>query len=199
MEMRSLTRCLRSRPTSLLYKQPGLPATQFIIKPSIRTYASKPSEPTPARPQAPTATQAPSDFDEILSELNINNRETAAASALRNRSSMDPLSLSRAVGMSAETESYRSPVRRVELKLGPTLGRQVHVEPERGQDVATALRKLQSTCTANRIRQQSALQRFHVRRGQVRKNMKIARWRKLFKFSFRETVKRIQKMRSQGW
>ncbi|OGM41071.1 hypothetical protein ABOM_010221 [Aspergillus bombycis] len=197
MEMRSLTRCLRSRPTSLLYKQqPGLLATQFMNRSAIRSYASKPSEPTKAPTQ--TATQAPSDFDEILSKLNINNRESAAEGS-RSRSSEDPLALSRAVGMSAETENYRTPVRRVELKLGPTLGRQVHVEPEKGTDLASALRILQATCTANKIRYQANGQKFHIRRGQVRKNLKMDRWRKLFKFSFQKTVSRIEKMRAQGW
>ncbi|KAB8256463.1 hypothetical protein BDV32DRAFT_129054 [Aspergillus pseudonomiae] len=197
MEMRSLARCLRSRPTSLLYKQqPGLLATQFMNRSAIRSYASKPSE--PAKAQTPTATQAPSDFDEILSKLNINNRESAAEGS-RNGPSEDPLALSRAVGMSAETENYRTPVRRVELKLGPTLGRQVHVEPEKGTDLASALRILQATCTANKIRYQANGQKFHTRRGQVRKNLKMDRWRKLFKFSFQKTVRRIEKMRAQGW
>ncbi|KAE8338338.1 hypothetical protein BDV24DRAFT_153604 [Aspergillus arachidicola] len=198
MEMRSLTRCLRSRPTSLFYKQqPGLLATQFMNRSSIRGYASKPSGPTKA--QTPTATQAPSDFDEILSKLNINNRESAAEGSLRNRPSEDPLSLSRAVGMSAETENYRTPVRRVELKLGPTLGRQVHVEPEKGTDLASALRILQSTCTANKVRHQANGQKFHIRRGQVRKNLRMERWRKLFKFSFQKTgLQRSTSLRSQG-
>ncbi|KAF5858225.1 hypothetical protein ETB97_004679 [Aspergillus alliaceus] len=199
MEMRSLTNCLRSRPTSLLYKQqPTLLATKFINKPSIRTYASKPKAPAaPRNAQSQPTTQASSDFDEILSKLNINNRE-AAEGSLRNRSE-DTLSLARAVGMSAETENYRTPVRRVELKLGPTLGRQVHVEPEKGTDLASALRILHFSCNANKVRNQALGQKFHIRRGQVRKNLRIHRWRKLFNFSFNKTVSRIEKMRAQGW
>ncbi|KAB8068703.1 hypothetical protein BDV29DRAFT_184034 [Aspergillus leporis] len=197
MEMRSLTQCLRSRPTTSLYKQP----IQLI---TTRTYANKPSKPFSKTPRTqPTTKTAPppaSDFDEILSKLNINNRDTTAAdSSLPSRSQNDPLSLSRAVGMSAETDNYRIPVRRVELKLGPTLGRQVHVEPERGMDLASAFKMLQATVSTNQIKRQSFYQKYHVRRGQLKKNLRMERWRKLFRFSFQKTVGRIEKMRAQGW
>lgn len=87
----------------------------------------------------------------------------------------------------------------MELKLGPSLGRQVHVEPEKGRDLASALRMLGSACAQNKIPQEKKKQKFHVRRGQVRKNLRMERWRKLFKFSFGETVSKIQRMRAQGW
>ena len=85
------------------------------------------------------------------------------------------------------------------MKLGPTLGRQAHVEPERGTDLASALRKLQSTISQNKIRQEASAQRFHVRKGMVRKQKKMARWKRLFKFSFQGTVQKIQRMQAQGW
>ena len=87
----------------------------------------------------------------------------------------------------------------MELKLGPTLGRQIHVEPERGVDLAAAIRNLQMTCATNKIKAQSFEQRFHKRKGAVRKEQKRMRWRKLFKFSFQETVRKIQRMQTQGW
>ncbi|KAE8149236.1 hypothetical protein BDV25DRAFT_4827 [Aspergillus avenaceus] len=196
MEMRTLTHALRSRPTSILSKQS---LTTQIIRPSIRQYASKsPETPAPAQTQTPAqgSKQAPSDFDEIFSKLNLNTAESSS----RNRDAKDdPLALSRAVKMSAETDNYRNQSRRVNLKLGPSLGRQVHVEPEKGTDVSSALRQLHSACMQNRVKTQSLNQKFHVRRGQVKKNLRIARWRKLFKFSFQKTVGRIQKMRAQGW
>jgi hypothetical protein len=101
--------------------------------------------------------------------------------------------------MSPESDSYKQPLRRVELKLGPTLGRQVHVEPEKGVDLTTALRVLQGNISTNKLRAQWHGQKFHVRRGQMRKNLRMERWRKLFKFSFKETVNKIQRMRAQGW
>lgn len=42
-------------------------------------------------------------------------------------------------------------------------------------------------------------QKFHVRKGMVRKQKKMMRWKKLFKFSFQGTVKKIQRMQAQGW
>lgn len=88
---------------------------------------------------------------------------------------------------------------RVDLKLGPELGRQVHVDPIRGVDLAAALRNLNINCAKNQVRSQANAQRFHVRRGQMQKNLRMQRWRRLFKFSFKETVSKIQKMRAQGW
>ena len=85
------------------------------------------------------------------------------------------------------------------MKLGTKLGRQVLVSADRGIDVAGAIRQVQMNCAVNGIRRQAQLQKFHVRRGQRRKDLKSQRWRKLFKFSFDETVKKIQRMRDQGW
>lgn len=97
------------------------------------------------------------------------------------------------------TSRAAPPVRKVEMKLGPTLGRQIPVEPERGVDLGSALRKLGQTIGQNRIRQDSLAQRFHVRKGMVRKQKKMQRWQKLFKVSFQDTVKKIQRMQAQGW
>jgi hypothetical protein len=197
MEMRALTHSLRLRPTVLRSTQP--------LALTLRHASSN----TPSKTQPTQPTQGTSDFDQILSKLNISN--TAASSepsapqqpgnASGSRQSVfgDALSLGRAVGMSAGTDNYRPAVRRVELKLGPSLGRQVHVEPEKGTDLAAALRTLQITCNANRVKQQANQQRFHVRRGQMRKDLRMQRWRKLFKFSFDKTVSKIQRMRAQGW
>ncbi|KKK27070.1 hypothetical protein ARAM_000051 [Aspergillus rambellii] len=157
-------------------------------------------------------------IDQILNELNLSStRRTipdadgTSAAARPGRSfgadstsatGLDAISLSRAAGQSAissQRQNVALPVRKVELKLGPTLGRQVFVEPERGVDLAAALRSLQTACAVNRVRQQSNAQKFHVRRGQMKKNLRIERWRRLFKFSFSHTVSKIQRMREQGW
>ncbi|KAL2012809.1 hypothetical protein VTN00DRAFT_334 [Thermoascus crustaceus] len=246
MEVRTLARCLRSRPaSSLLYaQQPGLAARlqpinhvrgQFLRVPSIRfnSSAASPNEAsqpasanseqssspsdstTTTTPETQNANAAPSksnpneSIDQILNELKMGSRQASANSATNPPSSSaaaaarrrlaDPLSLSRAVGESAETDNYRTPVRRVELKLGTKLGRQVNVDPDRGVDLPTALRNLQIQCVVNRVRRQATAQKFHVRRGQRRKDLRRERWRKLFKFSFDQTVAKIQKMRAQGW
>lgn len=88
---------------------------------------------------------------------------------------------------------------RMEFKLGPELGRQVLVEPERGMDLNNALKQMNINLSTNRVRSQKTAQKFHIRRGQMRKNLKMQRWRKLFKFSFAQTVAKVQRMRAQGW
>jgi small subunit ribosomal protein MRP21 len=87
----------------------------------------------------------------------------------------------------------------IAMKLGTKLGRQILVQNEKGIDCAGAIRSLQIQCNVNGVRRQANLQKFHVRRGQMRKDLKSQRWRRLFKFSFEETVKKIQRMRDQGW
>lgn len=100
---------------------------------------------------------------------------------------------------SVQAKRPKPMLKTVPMKLGPKLGRQVMVQNDRGLDCATAIRSLEKTCNANNLRRQVAAQRFHVRRGQARKNLKIARWRKLFKFSFLATIRKIDRMRDQGW
>jgi hypothetical protein len=90
-------------------------------------------------------------------------------------------------------------IKTVPMKLGPKLGRQIMVQNDRGMDCASAIRTLEVSCRSNNLRRQEANQRFHVRRGQARKNLRIQRWRKLFKVSFLATVKKIDRMRDQGW
>lgn len=163
---------------------------------------------TAPKPQEASANVA-SDFDEILNKLDLGNRATPPSdSANRPRGrrgvsdsvSENVASLSANAGRhNQERMAQQLASRKTELKLGPTLGRQIHVEPERGVDLAAAIRNLQMTCTSNKIKAQSFEQRFHKRKGAVRKEQKRMRWRKLFKFSFQETVKKIQRMQTQGW
>ncbi|KAL1967047.1 hypothetical protein VTN77DRAFT_3571 [Rasamsonia byssochlamydoides] len=178
--------------------------------PSQQTSSELTSSNTPTNNETAAKSNASlADFDEIFNKLEIGNRDAADTTQSMKESSTsidmpqrrpyDPSSLSRAVAQSAETDNYRSSLRRVELKLGPELGRQVYVEPEKGVDLPAALRFLQINCAVNRVRAQANFQRFHVRRGQRKKDLRMERWRKLFKFSFVKTVAKIQRMRAQGW
>jgi ribosomal protein S21 len=196
MDVRLLARGLRAKPTWL---QPqALP--QFTLA-NVRYNSSNTPQRTPPKSTAENTEAKPmSDFDDILNKLDLNQRPRENQGARRIFSD----SLSRAVGQGTQSSlRYKSrtppPVRKVEMKLGPTLGRQAHVEPERGFDLASALRRLQGTISQNKIRQEAAAQRFHVRKGMVRKQKKMARWKKLFKFSFQGTVQKIQRMQAQGW
>jgi len=198
MDVRLLARGLRARPTWL--QTQALP--QFTLT-NVRYNSSNTPTKTPSNPpteNTPEPAKPMSDFDDILNKLDLNQRPQGDPRARRIFSD----SLSRAVGQGAQSSlRFRSrappPVRKVEMKLGPTLGRQAHVEPERGTDLASALRKLQSTISQNKIRQEASAQRFHVRKGMVRKQKKMARWKRLFKFSFQGTVQKIQRMQAQGW
>lgn len=229
MDFRLLARSLRARPTPWLQQQtqlhrvaslangvrynssassptppfkPTSPTDQPSTAPEVAKQAQKPtSEPSTAAPRAAQPARKPvSDFDDILSRLDLSKPREASSAQRRIFSD----SLSRAVGEGAQS-SYRArsrvplPSRKVELKLGPTLGRQIQVEPERGTDLGAALRRLQATISQNSVRHDAHEQKFHVRKGMVRKQKKMLRWKKLFKFSFQGTVKKIQRMQAQGW
>lgn len=88
---------------------------------------------------------------------------------------------------------------KVNLRLGPSLGRTVAVDHGRGFDVTRAVRSMEGLCGRNKVRVQERDQRFHLRRGQKRKDMKSQRWRKLFNASFQKTLLRCHRMRQQGW
>ncbi|KAK4499566.1 hypothetical protein PRZ48_010083 [Zasmidium cellare] len=85
------------------------------------------------------------------------------------------------------------------VKLGPTVGRTVNVNPARGMDVGRAFRQLEILCARNHVRKDVMRQRFHERPGLKRKRLKSERWRRNFKENFKGTVALVQKMRKQGW
>jgi small subunit ribosomal protein MRP21 len=85
------------------------------------------------------------------------------------------------------------------MKLGPTLGRTVYVDNQRGFDVARAFRTMDIQIGRNQVRKEFARQKFHERPGKKRKRLHSERWRKRFKIGFKATVKRVLKMRKQGW
>ncbi|KAJ5397485.1 hypothetical protein N7509_005598 [Penicillium cosmopolitanum] len=229
MDIRLLARGLRARPTPwLLNQQPRFQQSFLTSTLRYNSSSSTPSQPpkqTPSNPSeqstqqsseptTPAAAPKPqenansaSDFDEILNKLDLGNRGTPTDAAnrrgrrgLNDSVSENVASLSASAGKhNQERMAQQLASRKMELKLGPTLGRQIHVEPERGVDLAAAIRNLQITCSTNKIKAQSFEQRFHKRKGAVRKEQKRMRWKKLFKFSFQETVKKIQRMQTQGW
>lgn len=204
MDLRLMARGLRARPTPFLQQTQALPRFSLL---NVRYNSSNSSSSTPpssgateSKPQplaAKPAAEPASDFDDILNKLDLNQRPRGNP-ALKT-TFMD--SYNRIINNKNTRFPSRAapPVRRVEMKLGPTLGRQIPVEPERGIDLGAALRKLGQTIGQNRVRQDSASQRFHVRKGMVRKQKKMQRWKKLFKVSFQDTVGKIQRMQAQGW
>lgn len=82
------------------------------------------------------------------------------------------------------------------LRLRPSLGRTIRVL---GNDLGSALTKLDRRCSENQVKIDSFGQMFHVRKGQKRKILKVRRRRALFKEGFIAECARIRRMRKQGW
>lgn len=85
------------------------------------------------------------------------------------------------------------------MKLTPTLGRTVHVDNDRGMDVARAFRSMEVQVARNQVKRDFNKQRFYERPGMKRKRLKSDRWRRRFKAGFQAAVRRVLKMRKQGW
>lgn len=88
---------------------------------------------------------------------------------------------------------------RPELKLSPSTGRTVALDPSKGLDIAKCIRMLEVGCTRNNVRYDQKMQRFHERPGLTRKRLKVSRHRRRFKRGFVAMVKRVQHLRAQGW
>ncbi|KZZ89287.1 Ribosomal protein S21 [Ascosphaera apis ARSEF 7405] len=86
-----------------------------------------------------------------------------------------------------------------DLRLNASTGRTVEVNNKFGLDAVRAVRMLEIACAKNKVRAQQRDQRFHVRRSQKKKDLRMKRWRALFKKSFKQTLSRCAKMKSQGW
>ncbi|KAF1353823.1 hypothetical protein BDV97DRAFT_396631 [Delphinella strobiligena] len=82
---------------------------------------------------------------------------------------------------------------------GPSVGRTVAVDPNRGMDVGRAFRSLEINCSRNKVRADFNRQRFHERGGLKRKRLRSERWRRRFKEGFRGMVKMVSQMKKQGW
>lgn len=222
MESRFVARALRAGPTPVLLRSRQVPQIQSPFLSTLRYNSSKPPsqstttttttkiETTVTEP-APNAEQPNinngQDLDALLNKLDLGSHAQSETPEPTNRRALASNVAKTVNAGGGYTSSWRNSnagasqlgSRKLELKLGPTLGRQVHVEPERGVDLAAAIRNLGITVSANKIKQQSFQQKFHTRKGMVRKEQRRTRWRKLFRFSFQETVKKIQRMQAQGW
>ena len=112
-----------------------------------------------------------------------------------------PSSLTNDMYQALQQNTTLRPARRAKrtVRSRPAVGRTVEVIPDRGVDVGRALKNLDITCAANRVRQDQSRQKYHERPGMKRKRLKSERWRKMFKQSFQATVTRVMEMRRKGW
>ena len=85
------------------------------------------------------------------------------------------------------------------MRLGPSAGRSVAVEPDRGNDVGRTFRLLEIHCARNQVKNDFMRQRFHERPGLKRKRLYSTRWRKLFMEGFKAMASKVDHMRRQGW
>ncbi len=85
------------------------------------------------------------------------------------------------------------------LRLGPSVGRSVAIEPNRGVDLPRGIKSLEMMCARNQVRGDFMRQRFHERPGLKRKRLRSVRWRKRFREGFRAMVGKVEDMRRRGW
>ncbi|KAA6414423.1 MAG: hypothetical protein FRX48_01172 [Lasallia pustulata] len=85
------------------------------------------------------------------------------------------------------------------VRLSPSVGRSVEVDPAKGMGLAQAFTKLDITVSMNGVRRDVARQRFHERPGLKKKRLKSERWGRRFKDGFRALVDKVDTMRRQGW
>jgi hypothetical protein len=100
-------------------------------------------------------------------------------------------------GVQNDVSTTVSAVPRNPLRLGPRIGRTVHVNDK--TDVTSAIRKMETLVAKNHVRRHFQIQRFHERGGLKRKRLRRERWRKKFKDGFKAVVDRVQHLRKQGW
>lgn len=85
------------------------------------------------------------------------------------------------------------------IRLNPSVGRSVEVDPARGISLATGFARLEIMIGVNGVRRDFNKQRFHERPGLKRKRLKSERWRRRFKDGFTAIVDKVKTMRRQGW
>ena len=131
-------------------------------------------------------------YHEIAQKMQFPTQETAS----EGETSVSSRNIYRAL-----QENTQRPTERAErtVRSRPAVGRTIEVLPEKGVDVGRALRNLDILCAVNRVRNDSARQRYYERPGLKKKRLKRERWRKTFMQSFRATVMRVREMRRKGW
>ncbi|KAI9876104.1 MAG: hypothetical protein M1830_007337 [Pleopsidium flavum] len=144
-----------------------------------------------------SGTDVRSAFDNAISESSRINRGTVNAHRM-----LDPLpepSSQASITEQVRDELKEKPVPRYRMRLGPSVGRSVPIDTERGIDLGRGFRVLEMNCMRNSVRGDFMRQRFHERPGLKRKRLHSSRWRKRFKAGFRAVVAKVEDMRRRGW
>jgi hypothetical protein len=154
----------------------------------------------PIKDMVPPSTKAPKSVDKfdpaIYDLLSVYETKPRAPRPLTQRSNDPTFDINAALEISDVAANYAASVR---LRLKPTLGRTVPVNLNRNVDLTRAFRLLEFKNQQNKVKQDEREQKFHVRKGQLKKIMRRRRWRVTFLAGFLKECDRVRRMRRQGW
>jgi len=168
-----------------------------LIKPGEKSASSQPPSPR-YRTGAGLAQSQGNSGTDVLSGLRWSrDRGKVEVSKMINPKPAPPTQAS--VSEAVHAVVAASDVPQPPLRLGPSVGRSVAVEPERGIDLGRAFRNLDINCARNTVKGDFMRQRFHERPGLKRKRLRSVRWRRRFKEGFRAMVGKVEEMRKSGW
>jgi len=125
-----------------------------------------------------------------------NNTTTTAAGA----NTFDVRALLRNLDTPAPGLANAKPVDPI-LRLKPTLGKTVEIDEGRNFSLTRAFQVLETRINknGNNVKYDEIKQKFHVRRGQLKKIDRRTRWRIMFKAGFLGECARVRRMIKQGW
>jgi hypothetical protein len=156
----------------------------------------------PAAHESSPETSSKSSADILSQEFSMAQWASNFRDERRRKGKLDTSSLMTPTSMSTVPPPliYR-PARPLQptIKLGPNVGRTIELDASRGVDVARGLSLLSMLCARNKVKADQIRQKFHERPGMKRKRLKSQRWRRRFNEGFKDVVKRVQKLRKQGW
>lgn len=122
------------------------------------------------------------------------------------------LNLADLIGKSAEryVDSIEDPTSQHRVHTRPTTGRTVFLEHAGRGSAASkqglsatsaqhAFQVLNRTIKDQKIKTLHYRQRFHERKGMMRKRLRMERWRTRFKKGFKATTSRVLELKKQGW
>lgn len=148
-------------------------------------------------PPSTRAAKSPGKFDPaIYDALSAYETKPRAPRPLTQRKNSPTFDLAAALDASDIAADHEASIR---LRLKPTLGRTVPVNLNRNVDLTRAFRMLEFKNQANKVKQEEREQRFHVRKGQMKKIMRRRRWRVTFLAGYLKECERVRRMRRQGW
>lgn len=126
-------------------------------------------------------------------------------------SSQRPIDLDAIVAKSFElymSNNYdpkiHDPMQLPNVRSAPVTGRTIFVDktsnrPGKANNPEAAFKKLDTVMGQNKIKVMWHQQRFAERPGMKRKRLKMARWKRRFRFGFIDTARRVKELKNQGW